>query len=261
MVAFFQGLRGMASQGPNVETQLFFTPGARADYAAAQQDIEREYNEAQKTVTELSQALAARYRETAAADGPVEIYPADLEDLRYRFYRDTWDKLPDFDSLKPEDSGKLDGFLLDLSPATRETAFGFVFEATLIVPQEGDYAFFLASDDGSRASLNGNVVLENDGVHRLDVKKKIRIHLPGGPMALRVDYFQRDTERGLELYWGGPFGHRELYKTSNPRERRPVIMDRYFASDGPRLLGEEKTAQYQAARKRLDELKGRRGAG
>ena len=33
----------------------------------------------------------------------------DMEDLTYRFYRDTWDKLPDFDGLKVEETGKLPG--------------------------------------------------------------------------------------------------------------------------------------------------------
>ncbi len=55
---------------------------------------------------------------------------ADMDDLHYRFYRDTWDRLPDFNVLKPEEVGTLRRPFFDLLPRTRNEAFGFVFEGS-----------------------------------------------------------------------------------------------------------------------------------
>ncbi len=255
LIAFFQGLRGMAGNGPNVETQIFDQPVAREEYSAEQRETENQYNDAQRQISELGQALLKRYRETAPPDAPSEIYVADLEDLEYKFYRDTFDKLPNFDELKPEETGKLPGFLLDLSPASRKDAFGFVFTGTLIVPQEGDYEFFLDSDDGSRLILDGNVIIEHDGVHKLGQRQDKRIHLLPGRIPFRVDYFQKDGDYGLHLYWGGFFGHRRCSRRTIRSSRRPVDLEAFFASDGMKLLGPEAVDKYRQLRKRQEELK------
>src|SRR5204862_156821 len=56
----------------------------------------------------------------------------DLDDLTYKYYRDSWTKLPDFTALKAEDTGKLPRNLFDLGPRTRDEAFGFVYEGVLM---------------------------------------------------------------------------------------------------------------------------------
>ena len=88
-----------------------------------------------------------------------------MDELEYRFYRDTWQKLPDFDSLKPETVGQLTQGYFDISLATREFSFGFVFVGTLKVPEDGEYVFSLDSDDGSRLTINGQQVVLYDGIH------------------------------------------------------------------------------------------------
>jgi mono/diheme cytochrome c family protein len=258
MLAFFQGIRGMANDGPSVETQIFNVAAGRDELSDEARQIERQYNEAQGEINKLGEALLNKYKQTAPPDAPAEIYIADLEDLEYRFYRDTFDRLPKFDELKPESTGKLPGFLIDLSPATRETAFGFVFTAALIVPREGDYRFYLDSDDGSRLLVDGSVVIEHDGVHKLGDKHEAVVHLRAGRLPLRLEYFQRNEDFGLQLYWGGFFGHRALFKTGNPLERRPVSLDELFKTEGVRLVGEEPTRHYQHLRKKLDDLKAKK---
>src|SRR5262249_21300522 len=75
---------------------------------------------------------------------------SDLADLTYRFYRDTWDTLPDFDALKAEDAGTAARNLFSLAPASRREAIGLVFEGKLKVPQKGEYTFALEASDGAR---------------------------------------------------------------------------------------------------------------
>ena len=85
--------------------------------------------------------------------------------MEYRFYRDDFKQLPNFDELKAETVAKLVPPLIDIRPATRPDYFGFVFTGTLIVPEDGEYTFILDSDDGSRLSLDGKMIIDHDGIH------------------------------------------------------------------------------------------------
>ena len=116
---------------------------------------------------------------------------ADLDDLRYRYYRDTWEKLPDFDALKPETVGKLPNGVFSLSfPVARNGSFGFVFEGSLIVPKDGDYTFHLDSDDGSRLTVDRLQLVAYDGIHGEGKENRPTIELKQGRRAIRLDYFQ-----------------------------------------------------------------------
>jgi len=128
---------------------------------------------------------------------------SDLRDLKYKFYRDTWDKLPDFNQLKPEAEGVLEHNYVDISNASRPTAFGYVFEGKIIVPATAYYTFRLKSDDGARVVIDGKMVIENDGIHGLEAVKEERVHLAEGELPIRVEYFQKEGGLGLILSWSG----------------------------------------------------------
>ncbi|MBN1323591.1 MAG: hypothetical protein JW986_06280 [Methanotrichaceae archaeon] len=53
----------------------------------------------------------------------------------------------------------------------------------------GDYAFRLASDDGSRLFVDGKIVIDNDGVHTTRSVSG-NIYLDRGEHFIEVDYFQ-----------------------------------------------------------------------
>ncbi len=72
MIAFFQGLRGMAGNGPNIETQIFDAPLAHDEYTAEQRELEAQYNDVQRQISELGQALVKRFRETAPPIRPAK---------------------------------------------------------------------------------------------------------------------------------------------------------------------------------------------
>jgi len=127
---------------------------------------------------------------------------SDLTDLKYRFFRDTWKSLPDFDKLKGEGSGTLANNLISLSPASRNEAIGFWFEAGLQVPTAGDYTFHLGATQGARLLIDGNVVASRPqpGTHSVDEK----VALTAGSHKLRLEYFNADGEPKLALAWSGP---------------------------------------------------------
>jgi hypothetical protein len=126
----------------------------------------------------------------------------DLVELSFKFYRDTWKKLPDFDLIKHEAGGKLaDGFL-SLRPASRKHAVGLVFEGKLRVPADGKYSFKLSSTAGIRLLVGGKKVFEADGAgsHSGDAP----VELKAGLRDIRLEYFNAYEEPSLSVLWSGP---------------------------------------------------------
>src|SRR4029077_1556247 len=85
---------------------------------------------------------------------------SDLVDLNFRFYRDTWQRLPDFDALKIETAGELPRNYLTLSAASRREAMGLVFEGKLKVPQAGEYVFTYETTEGARLLVDGRTAFD-----------------------------------------------------------------------------------------------------
>jgi mono/diheme cytochrome c family protein len=81
----------------------------------------------------------------------------------YGYYEGQWDRVPDFDKLKPNASGTSPAF--DLGVARRNSDFALRFEGFFRTDAEGTYTFHVNSDDGSRLWIDGKLVVDNDGVH------------------------------------------------------------------------------------------------
>ena len=126
---------------------------------------------------------------------------ADLVDLTYRFYRDTWGQLPDnFDQLRQETEGRIVSNQFTLRPASRTKAIGLVFEGKLHVSTDDDYTFYVNSVGGSRLWIDGQKVTElvnaKGGFHQGDVA------LTAGYLPIRLEYFNQNADSpGLQVYW------------------------------------------------------------
>jgi mono/diheme cytochrome c family protein len=249
LVAFVRNLAPMQTTGPNIEEAIFPTPESRQQYEAAMKSHTEKVNAIQAEITQLEKKFVAAYD----AD---RVSVRDIDDLQYRFYRDTWNMLPDFDNLKAEDQGKIESGLFDISLATREFSFGFVYNGTLKVPADGDYTFFLDSDDGSRLTVDGRMLIEYDGIHGEGDEKSITVPLKQGRVQIRVDYFQGPVgAKGLSVAWKGPnFKRRSL---SVDKKRRPKELDvaRLFKANGKEFVGEGPTNRYLQLQKEMEELK------
>ena len=130
------------------------------------------------------------------------ILGADLTDLKYKFYRDTWNSLPDFDSLKPETVGEVAARRISLEPATRSESIGLVFEGKLLVPTTGEYEFSASVREGFRLILDGKPIINepNRGYHNVAGKAQ----LTAGAVAFRFEYFNAAQAPRLNLFWSGP---------------------------------------------------------
>ncbi|MDA0213987.1 MAG: c-type cytochrome [Planctomycetota bacterium] len=101
----------------------------------------------------------------------------------------------------PTRSGIIDQ--IGLPSFARADAWGARFAATLTIPVDGQWTFWLGSDDGSSLSIDGNVLIEMPGVHGLDWKKGTKM-LTAGPHEILVTYFEGAGNADLRLDWIGP---------------------------------------------------------
>lgn len=128
-----------------------------------------------------------------------ELAAADLTELSYRFYRDTYDSLPDFTNLKAEAQGPIaDGFV-SLAPASRQEAIGLVFEGQLKVPAAGSYTFDYDVTEGIRLVVGDKVVVHQPGKGRHAGESQVE--LSAGLLPLRLEYFNSYAKPRLRLGW------------------------------------------------------------
>jgi len=71
--------------------------------------------------------------------------------------------MPPYETWTPKKTGIIDGF--DIGIRDRDDDFAFRFTSFLAVPTAGDYTFWIASDDGSQVTIDGELIVDNGGWH------------------------------------------------------------------------------------------------
>eukprot|EP01138_Halocafeteria_seosinensis_P000303 gb/GECG01000312.1/.p1 GENE.gb/GECG01000312.1/~~gb/GECG01000312.1/.p1 ORF type:complete len:471 (+),score=18.84 gb/GECG01000312.1/:1-1413(+) len=74
------------------------------------------------------------------------------------------------------------------------------FSSLLNVPETGKYQIYLTSDDGSNLYIDGEKVLDNDGLHNTVTRETI-ITLPCGLHVIEVKYFDKTSDSHLVVSW------------------------------------------------------------
>jgi cytochrome c553 len=249
LVSFFQNINHFRNGGPTDEALIFTVPGSKEDYEAKVAEQARQSSELQAKISAIEADFLAR----SSADQAVQ---ADLDDLTYRLYRDTYDRLPDFSGIKPEKTDELETQRFDLSPRSRDDAFGLVFEGVLIVPKDGTYTFYLDSDDGSRLTVAGQTVIEYDGVHELGNERSASVELSSGRLPIRLDYFQKTAKLGLRVGWSGPgFLRRSLSADGPDTQRNSEDLALLIRAKGVEALGQAQFDAYWVLKRQLSAIK------
>jgi len=160
------------------------------------------------TLTATTTVIARCFRDGKPVSGPVsaiftKVKPAPatnvegtINGVQYSYFEGDWDVLPDFTKLKPVKSGTLVNF--DLSPRTQPEYFGLEYTCYVQTPEDGVYAFFVASDDGSRLYVDNKPLIDNDGLHGM-VEKSGVVALSAGLHPLLVQYFQKSGGRDIKV--------------------------------------------------------------
>ncbi len=122
--------------------------------------------------------------------------------IKFSYYEGNWSKLPNFAELKPLLVGGADKIHQHVANRKRDY-YGLRFESTLEIAADGEYSFRLASDDGSRLTIDGRVVVDNDGVHGV-VEKTGKAKLAAGLHAVVVDFFEAGGGEEVRVEYEGP---------------------------------------------------------
>ena len=121
--------------------------------------------------------------------------------VNFAYYEGDWPMVPDFGTLKPKTEGHSSGF--DVGVRQRDNSFGIRFTGFIHLPKEGEYQFFLGSDDGSQLSIDSKRIIDNDGVHPHNIKDA-RVRLTEGVHKVQVDYCEVGGDESLSVEFQGP---------------------------------------------------------
>lgn len=130
------------------------------------------------------------------------VQPGEVEPgLNYSYYHGFFRMVNDFSESTPLKSGVVPTF--STGEKEKEQYFAFQFKGFLKVPEDGLYTIYLAANDGARLSLDGSVLINNDGLHPLTEIYRT-VSLKAGFHPISVGYFQEGGTHGFKVSWHGP---------------------------------------------------------
>jgi hexosaminidase len=122
--------------------------------------------------------------------------------VTFNYFEGEWVMVPDMSSMKPLKSGTVFDIGLGSVPR-RWDNYGLQFKCAITIPSDGDYTFYLASDDGSKLFVDDKELVSNDGAHGM-VEAAAKITLTSGKHRLEVRYFQQGGAQDLNVSIEGP---------------------------------------------------------
>ena len=195
MLAFFQDVGDMNAKNLRVVDD----PSARQTYEKAAAERRAREADLYKQVYAIEQRFLGEAKAKGVDTG--KLAGADLAGLTYKFYRDTWESLPDFTNLKFEESGPVAENFVSLAPATRNEAIGLVFDGSLKVPADGQYTFHLKAAEGVRLTVDGKRVIDRPAKGRTSAD--FTTTLKAGLLPFKLEYFNAYATPQLSLAWSG----------------------------------------------------------
>jgi PA14 domain len=169
--------------------------------------------------------LVALAQEPEPTFGTTVVVNSGLKGRVYHIPEDS-EHLPTFEKLKPKGTiytPSLNVPLRDFRTGfpgvtNRIEWFAIDYTGRFWIEKPALYRFSLTSDDGSRLYIDGQLVVDNDGVHA-NLERSASLELAGGVHSIRVSYFQGPRESvALVLLIAGPG---EDYRVFNTEEFKP----------------------------------------
>ena len=106
-------------------------------------------------------------------------------------------------AMTPANTGVATTIVLDQPVLKTRDAFALMFTGHIVIEKPGKYTFFIASDDGSRFYIDGELLIDNDGLHGM-VEKNGTMQLTAGVHPIVATYFDNGGGDGLSMSWSGP---------------------------------------------------------
>ena len=170
--------------------------------------------------------------------------PVAAEGLRFDYHEVALKKLPDFTKLKPKASGVTKALDLNLPGVkVRADNFAIRFHGNLKIEQKGKYRFWLRSDDGARLIIDGETLVDTDGIHPAQEKNK-EITLTEGKHAIEVQYFEAGGGAEFRVQWKAPKGRRSaipsrLLTAARLTPMTPLESEEFTIDPGQARMGKQ----------------------
>jgi alpha-L-fucosidase len=130
----------------------------------------------------------------------LDLSDVDLKNgLHARHYQGVWNWLPNFNALSPTSTSVVQSFKVP-----NADGFGIVYSGYILLPEDGRYDFALRSDDGSRLSINGFEIVDNDGCHGVGSPKTGHLYARKGFHAIEIEYFENHGGQDLDVHYKVP---------------------------------------------------------
>ncbi len=127
--------------------------------------------------------------------------------LNWALYRGSWERLPDFTVLEPSGEGTCDLLTLDEVGDDQgrmpDQNFAVRFTGMLKITKPGIYSFRTRSDDGSALWVDGQRIVDNDGVHGTEVRTG-RVKLRAGVHEFETAFMQQGGPYVFQVQWRIP---------------------------------------------------------
>ena len=135
----------------------------------------------------------AKYKEHPACNVEPE-----KKGISYTYYEGPFESVMKFEEVgKVVEKGEMQAF--DITGAKASNHFGYEFDCQFYAPESDLYLFKLSSDDGSVLTVDGEVVIDNDGSHSFSHKSGA-VRLAKGFHDLELRYF--DDSEGQDFAFG-----------------------------------------------------------
>ncbi|HIK93357.1 MAG TPA: trypsin-like serine protease [Planctomycetes bacterium] len=172
----------------------------RVDWYLALTFLLREKGPFDVTVRRGEETINAKIRPSGMLPAPAEKVADDTlkPGLRYRFFHGTYSLVPNFDELTPVRIDNVKTVDLSAIRQEREDHFAVELSGYLRIPSDDVYRLVVISDDGSKVSLDGDVVIDHDGNHPPLPAGKL-LYLQKGNHALKIEHFEGGGEQELKL--------------------------------------------------------------
>ena len=121
--------------------------------------------------------------------------------LSYKYISGSFRMVNEFMKLEPLKSGIVPNFSIE--PRESERDFAFIYDGFIRIPKDGLYTFYLATNDGGLLSVDGRLLINNDGLHPV-AEIYIPVALKAGLHPVSVQYFQEGGGKCLKVSWQGP---------------------------------------------------------
>ena len=152
-----------------------------------------------KTTVIKAKVFKKNYKSGFTSVSRIDFIDSLKNGVNYKYYIGAWNKLPDFDKLKPSFKGKIYNFNLN-NLRTYADKFAVEFTSNIKIDNEDLYTFYLMSNDGSKLFIDDKLVIDFDGLHGSSTKTG-KIKLSKGIHKIKIEYFQAGGGLGLEVFY------------------------------------------------------------